>query len=197
MLLNLQAFDVYVRHGQGEEEDDGQSSGRGLDHWRTANRMPQQQEHGQRPNDSQHQHDVPIDPMHHTPPVPNHRYELEADQERGRQDGGEVHDEADTADGDLLIKVALPREGAVGGAEAGPAEDGVDGEVHEAGEGEAGEGAGELEEEEEAAAAAEAEGVVDVGARPGYEGVGWGAVDGDDGHGGGLETKLGYVCVRV
>lgn len=162
VLLDLQALDVVVGHGEGADEDDGQEPRRRLRVDGAAGRPARDHQGAHRRGQGQQHDDVAVDAVHQDRPVADGRDELEARQERGRDDGEEVQHHADLHVAALkvvLFAALAPLEGA-------PVV-----EVGHAGEAEAHEGAAKDEEEDEVVALGEADGVVYLAAK-GDEAVG-------------------------
>jgi hypothetical protein len=162
VLFDLEPFDVHVCQAERHQEQNRHEACPDSHRQTSSHRVRGDYEHANNAHHRQQDQQIPIDPVEQYELVPDHRDELQDDQDSRRQDTGKVKYHARAVKGRPLEVVALPRGGAVRGAESRPAEHAVDVEVHEAGEGEAKHTAGKQDEEDEVVASVEAEGVVDA-----------------------------------
>lgn len=159
MLLDLQALDVDDGQEERRHEHDADGADAHLHVEPAADRVAGHQE-GAHGGDDAQQHDEPaVNAVDHDGPVPHRGHELEAREQRGRQDAPQMEDDADPVGARPRVVEALARQGARGPLVA--AEDAPDVEVLEAGEGEAEEGPEEDEPQHKVVALGEADGVVD------------------------------------
>lgn len=164
MQINSLPLNIHIRNDQRAHKHGGRQPIDDLHHPLAAKRLVDNHEDARRRERAQQQHRVAIDAVKQAEPVPYDGHELEACEQRGWQHGGEVQEDADAvaprAAGAAVV-VAFARGGA---ADAGGevAEDVVNIEEHEAGEGEAEEGADGDGGEEEVGPGCEVQGVADA-----------------------------------
>ena len=104
MLVNLQTFDVVVRHTEGDGCDRRECADGGLGIWRTPYSVSGDHEYAGNAEEEESDDDIAVNPVENEDLMTDDRHELETDQEAGRKYSDEVENDSDATKAALVPK---------------------------------------------------------------------------------------------